>query len=79
MEKDVEKCVKMNLVFEVIVEVENIELMEEVIDEEIFILVEKYGMEKDVVCVVFGDMSEFKFDFKICKVIDVLLDSVVEK
>ncbi|EAF3073613.1 trigger factor [Listeria monocytogenes] len=79
MEKDAEKRVKMNLVLEAIAEAENIEPTEEAIDEEISILAEKYGMEKDAVRAALGDMSELKSDLKIRKAIDVLLDSAVEK
>ncbi|EEP7709909.1 TPA: trigger factor [Listeria monocytogenes] len=79
MEKDAEKRVKMNLVLEAIAEAENIEPTEEAIDEEISTLAEKYGMEKDAVRAVLGDMSELKSDLKIRKAIDVLLDSAVEK
>ncbi|EAF6255721.1 TPA: trigger factor [Listeria monocytogenes] len=79
MEKDAEKRVKMNLVLEAIAEAENIEPTEEAIDEEISTLAEKYGMEKDAVRAALGDMSELKSDLKIRKVIDVLLDSAVEK
>lgn len=44
MKEDVEKCVKFNLIFEVIVKVENFEVLDEEVDVEFIKMVEVYNM-----------------------------------